>query len=69
MRYRIGTDPTKPTVDHAMYFEGGVGIIIGVLLVLIALRGRQRWLAIWGASLVLAACGYLGALLMGIGIT
>lgn len=67
MRYRIGTDPNQPTVDHALYFEASMGLFIGIVLVLIALRGRQRWLAIWGASLVLAAGTYLGSLLLGIG--
>ncbi len=69
MRYRIGTDPNKPVVDHASYFEAGLGIVVGIVLVFIALRGRQRWLAIWGGSLVVAASLYLGALLLGIGTT
>jgi len=67
MRYRIGTDPSKPVVDHASYLEAGLGIVIGIVLVVIALRGRQRWLVVWGASLIVAAGLYLGALLLGIG--
>lgn len=71
MRYRIGTEPPQPGAsahDPALYVEGGMGLLIGITLLVVALRGRQRWLAIWGGTLVVAASIYLIALVAGVGL-
>lgn len=70
MRYRIGTElppPGTPSTDHALYLEAGLGLIVGIILVLVGRYGRQRWLLVWGATLVLASGTYISALLLGWG--
>jgi hypothetical protein len=39
--------------------------LLGVAFVLAGLRGRQRWVAFWGATMVLAGAAYVIALLLG----
>lgn len=37
MRYRIGTEaptPGTPAMDHALYLEAGLGLLVGIVLVL-----------------------------------
>lgn len=55
-------------MDHALYLEAGLGLLVGIVLVLAGRYGRQRWLAIWGATLVLASGVYIGALWLGVGV-
>ncbi|MGA7799586.1 MAG: hypothetical protein WCC36_02150 [Gammaproteobacteria bacterium] len=40
-------------------FTAMLSLLIGVVLFVLGRRGRQRWLAFWGGSLVLASVIYL----------
>ncbi|HKJ07475.1 MAG TPA: hypothetical protein VKA76_00150 [Gammaproteobacteria bacterium] len=40
-------------------FTAVLSLLIGVVLFVLGRRGRQRWLAFWGGSLVAASVIYL----------
>ncbi len=48
-----------------MLFTVLLSLLIGIVLVHLGLKGRQRWVAFWGATLVLAALVYLVAMWLG----
>lgn len=63
MRYRV--DPALASqgmnLDERMLFAAGlIGLAIGIGMWLVGRRVRQRWLAWWGGSLVLASAIYVG---------
>lgn len=62
MRYRIGTSPEEAGSPELLIFAGAAafGLVIGVGFVVFGWRGRQMWLTVWGAGLVLASLAYLG---------
>ena len=59
-RYRIGEDPASAvgygTSDEVITFTVVLSLAIGI--------GRQRWLAVWSAGLVIASLAYLGWLVV-----
>lgn len=67
MRYRIDQTAQQAASSTDSFIVGSVflGLMIGVILVLAGVRGRQYWIAIWGGSLVLASVIYLGAAAFG----
>jgi len=72
MRYRIGenieglTDNLgEPVGDGLVTFSAILGVIMGIGFVVAGLRGKQIWLAFWGAGLVLSSIAYLAAGLFG----
>ncbi len=62
MRYRIGDDPTSGTTvtDDMLLFTVIFSLVIGILLIWMARRGRQMWLVVWSAGLVLSSIAYIG---------
>ena len=44
----------------------GYALLLGVAFVFFGLRGRQRWIAFWGVTMVLAGLAYFVALLAGL---
>ena len=62
MRYRredMPADPSLATTDDIYLFTLVFSIIIGVLLTWLAIKGRQVWLAVWSAGLIVAAVSTL----------
>ncbi len=62
MRYRIGDDPTSGTTvtDDMLLFTVIFSLVIGILLIWMARRGRQMRLVVWSAGLVLSSIAYIG---------
>jgi len=61
MRYRIGEAPELSTYGSTgdfVTFTVVLSIAIGALLVWIGWRGRQWWLVIWNAGLVVAGLAW-----------
>lgn len=68
MRYVEGTETPAAEVSPPMVVGTAVyALLLGIGLVVVGLKVRQRWVAFWGGGLTLASTGYLGALLMGYG--
>lgn len=68
MRYRIeefNSQAPQAAGDDMMLFAVVIGFVIGIILTVLAVRGRQRWLLFWGSGLVLASIIYFVALGMG----
>ena len=63
MRYREGQeipDNIAPIIgDGSMVFAAILGLFIGIILTLLARKGKQLWLLIWGSGLVLVSIVYL----------
>ena len=69
MRYRIGEElqqPGPPISGGVLVFAVVLGLLIGVTLFVLAVRGRQIWLAVWGGGLVLASVTSLVTFSLGI---
>lgn len=43
----------------------GYTLLLGLAFVFFGLRGRQRWIAFWGVTMVVAGAVYLIALMLG----
>lgn len=68
MRYRIdeaGQQAAATGTDSFIVGSVVLGLIIGIVLVLTGMHGRQYWIAVWGGSLVVASAIYLGAAALG----
>ena len=68
MRYQEhGHTESLPTGVNPGMMAGTAGytLLLGVAFVYFGLRGRQRWIAFWGATMVIAGMAYLIALLLG----
>lgn len=69
MRYQENTPPEQPTAAVSpgmMTGTAGYTLLLGLAFVFFGLRGHQRWIAFWGATMVLAGAAYFVALLMGV---
>lgn len=70
MRYREGTETELPRsgVDQGM-LVGTVSysLLLGIAMVAVGLAARQRWIAFWGATLVIASAAFLIATLFSAG--
>ena len=68
MRYQEKTQLEAPLTGVSpgmMAGTAGYTLLLGVAFVLFGLRGRQRWVAFWGVTMVLAGAAYLIAILAG----
>jgi hypothetical protein len=68
MRYRIGEKPGElgpPATDDMAIGTAVFGLLTGIGFVVAGLRGRQSWLAVWGAGLAIASVAYLAAVALG----
>lgn len=70
MRYRIG-DPVQQ--QQMLQFDGGVfvlaavlGLVFGIILTGLGIKGRQLWLRVWGGGLVLASVIFIAAAVAGL---
>ncbi|NNF96678.1 MAG: hypothetical protein HKM94_07120 [Halobacteria archaeon] len=69
MRYRIGEELQQsgpPISGEMLIFAVVLGLLIGVTLFVLGLRGRQMWLMVWSGGLVLASVTYLVTFGLGI---
>ena len=69
MRYRIGEELQQsgpPISGGVLVFAVVLGLLIGIALFILAWRGRQLWLAVWGGGLVRASMTYLVTFAFGI---
>ena len=65
MRYRIGEDPVLgayATTDDFIVLSAVIGLVAGAFLTWLGWRGRQIWLTVWCAGLVIASIACLVAL-------
>jgi hypothetical protein len=70
MRYRESEQPLQQEPQAAVSTEMMVGtavygLLLGLAFVWFGVRGRQRWLAFWGATLSLAGLAYVIAIALG----
>ena len=68
MRYREGERPGdlgEPVSEHMLTLAAVLGLAMGILFIYLGLRGKQMWLVVWGAGLVIASIIYIGAALLG----
>ena len=68
MRYRIGEELQQagpPISGESLVFAVVLGLLIGVTLFGLGLRGRQMWLTVWGGGLVLVSVVYLVSVSLG----
>jgi hypothetical protein len=69
MRYRIGETSQQvgpPISGEMLVFAVVLGLLIGIVLFGLGLRGRIMWLTVWGGGLVLASVTYLVSFFLGI---
>lgn len=58
MRYRIGKElqqPGPPISGEMLIFTVVLGLLIGMTLFVLGMRGRQMWLTVWGGGWCLPA--------------
>jgi hypothetical protein len=70
MRYREGTETELPRsgVDQGMLIGTvSYSLLLGIAMVVVGLAARQRWIAFWGGTLVLASAAFLIATLFNAG--
>ena len=68
MRYRIGEEFQQagpPISSESLVFAVVLGLLIGVALFGLGLRGRIMWLTVWGGGLVLVSVVYLVSVSLG----
>lgn len=69
MRYEEGSTPYElgePVGEGTLLGTAVFGLIIGIGFVIAGRRGRQLWMTLWGAGLVVASIAYLGAAAAGL---
>ena len=61
MRYRIGAGPDSgaQATDDMLLFTMVLSLIIGIVLIWLARRGRQMWLMAWSVGLVIVSVAYM----------
>ena len=62
MRYRIESmpmDENMATTDDIYLLTIALSLIIGVILTVLSIKGRQIWLAVWSVGLIFASIAYL----------
>ena len=63
MRYREGEIPAEQLAVNAsndmLILTAFLGVLIGIVLTVMGRKGKQLWMAVWGAGLVLCSI-YLG---------
>jgi hypothetical protein len=69
MRYRIGETGQQvgpPASGEMLVFAVVLGLMIGIILFGLGLRGRMMWLSVWGGGLALISVTYLITFSLGI---
>lgn len=69
MRYRIGETGQQvgpPVSGEMLVFAVVLGLMIGIILFGLGMRGRIMWLTVWGGGLVLVSVTYLVTFSLGI---
>lgn len=69
MRYREGEWPGElgePVSEHMLTLAAVLGLAMGMLFVYLGVRGKQWWLVVWGAGLVVASLVYIAAVILGL---
>jgi hypothetical protein len=68
MRYREGQeipDNIQPHIgDASMAFTAVLGLFIGIVLTVLARKGKVMWLTVWSAGLILISVVYLSYLVV-----
>ena len=62
MRVRVeGTEAARnlPTDSDLYLFTVVLGLLIGILLTWLGYKGRQIWLTVWSAGLIVASITYI----------
>lgn len=62
MRYQEGTESELPRsgVDQGMLIGTvSYSLLLGLGMVVVGLAARQRWIAFWGGTLVIASAAFL----------
>ena len=68
MRYREGEVPGEVGAAVGNEFLLGaalMGLVIGIALFVLAVRGSQLWLAIWAAGLIVVSVVYVAFIALG----
>ena len=67
MRNRTGSDPASgaSATDDMLLFTVIIGLVVGIVLIWLARKGRQMWLLAWSVGLVLVSIVYVGYLAVG----
>ena len=67
MRYRIGTEPGSgvAATDDMLLVTVIIGLLAGIVLTWLALKGRQMWLLAWSIGLILVSVAYVGYMAIG----
>lgn len=69
MRYQEQSQTESPPTGVSpgmMAGTAGYTLFLGIAFVYFGLRGGQRWIVFWGATMVLAGAVYMIALLLGV---
>ncbi len=66
MRYRTDEGPNEAypfseSMHQMLTFTMVISIVIGLLFLIIGLRGKVMWMWVWGAGLVILSVAYLVA--------
>ena len=61
MRYRIGDDPATgaTATDDMLLLTVVIGLVVGMVLIWLARRGRQRWWMVGSVGRVRASIAYM----------
>ncbi len=62
MRYKIEGNtglPFTETSPGMLAFTVGIALVVGIVLLVLGRRGRQTWLVVWSAGLILCSIAYL----------
>ncbi len=63
MRYKEGEVPVEQLAAHAsddmLVLTAIIGVVVGIILVFLGRIGKQMWMWVWGAGLVLISF-YMG---------
>jgi len=71
MRYRDGSapdlaNPYTESMHASLMLSVVLGLFIGVILLLLGLKGKKLWLICWSVGLMLCSLGYIVLRLLGI---
>ena len=62
MRYRIDSMPADQgmaTTDDMYLLTVVLGLVIGIVLTGLGIKGKQIWLVVWSVGLIIASIAYL----------
>lgn len=62
MRYREGTEPAQQADNpsgEVLLFSVSLALVIGCVLLVLGYKGKQMWLMVWSAGLILSSVIYI----------